>query len=122
LKQAFANFNPTHNFTNIERITAMGSALSSTAMAATSLKTIFTSLANEDMSIGERLTSSLMGLGMVIPSLIGMFNNFGKALGFANIMQGINAAKTLESMTATTALTSAKSAEQLVQKTGMSLN
>ena len=122
LKQAFANFNPIHQFTGIERITAMGSALSSTAMAAMSFKTIFSSFANEDMSFGERLTSSLMALGMLIPSVIGMFNSFGKAIGFANIMQGIHAATTLEEMTATAALTSAESAKQLVQKTGMSLD
>ena len=122
LKQAFANFNPVHKSTGIEQITALGSALSSTAMMAMSLKSIFSSWANEDMSFGEKLTSSLMSFGMLIPSVTGVINGFGKAIDLVNIKQGMHAATTLEEMTATVALTSAESAEQLVQKTGMSLD
>lgn len=122
LKQAFANFQPAHNFTGIERMTAMASALSSVAMAAMSVKTIFSSWANEDMSFGEKLTSSLMGLGMLWPSLIGMVTSFGKALGFANIHQAMQVTKTLEQATASQILTAQLTAEQLAQKTGISLD
>lgn len=122
LKQAFANFQPAHNFTGVERMTAMASALSSVAMAAMSVKTIFSSWANEDMSFGEKLTSSLMGLGMLWPSLTGMITSFGKALGFANIQQAMQVTKTLEQATASQILTAQLTAEQLAQKTGISLD
>jgi hypothetical protein len=72
-------------FTNLERITAMGSALSSTAMAAMSLKTIFTSWSNEDMSFGEKLTSSLMAFGMLIPSVSGAFKGLLTVMGLTNM-------------------------------------
>lgn len=122
LKQAFANFNPTHNFTKIERITAMGSALSSTAMAAMSLKTIFTSWSNEDMSFGEKLTSSLMAIGMLIPSVSGAFKGLLTVMGLTNIQSLATAAILSAEATTRDILNGKITAETLAKQTGMALD
>jgi hypothetical protein len=100
----------------------MGAALSSTAMAAMSFKSAITAWKNTDLSFGEKLTTMLMSLGMVIPSVIGMINNFGKAIGLTNIMQGVSVALTAKMAKNTDLLTGKMTAEQIVQKTGMTLD
>lgn len=67
---AFKAFKPEHKIGALEAITKTAGGLGQVAMAATSLRSAFSALANEDLSFGEKLTTFIMGMSMAIPSLI----------------------------------------------------
>jgi hypothetical protein len=47
----------------------------------TSLRSAFNALSKDsDMSFGERITTILMSVSMLVPSVIGAFKNLGKAI------------------------------------------
>lgn len=90
LEQAFANFNPTHKFTGVEKITAMGSSMSSLAMSVNMFKSAISAIGNEDMSWGEKLTTIMMSLGMTIPMVTTLFNNMYKMMGIGSAQEIAN--------------------------------
>jgi hypothetical protein len=51
------------------------------ATAAHSLKSVFETWKNDDLSFGEKLTSSFMGLSMTIPMLISGMSSLTTAYG-----------------------------------------
>jgi hypothetical protein len=67
---AFKAFKPEHKIGALEAISKTAGGLGQVAMAATSLHSAFSALANEDLSFGEKLTTFIMGMSMAIPSLI----------------------------------------------------
>ena len=81
LKTALEEFNPKHTVTGIERITQAAAGLGQVAMLAQSCRSIFSAWGNDDLSIGEKLTTTFMSLSMIIPSAIGAFKSFNTALG-----------------------------------------
>jgi hypothetical protein len=52
----------------------LGQTLSNVAMTVTSIKGLFDTWNNEDMSFGEKLISTFTTLGMVIPMVTMAFN------------------------------------------------
>ena len=81
LNAAFASFNPTHMVTGLERIAASAAAFGQISMIATSLRSTFNALSSEvEMSLGERITTVLMGISMLVPATIGAFKNLSKAI------------------------------------------
>lgn len=69
LNKAVNNFNPKHVVSKIEAITKTASGLGQVAMAAQSCRSVFEAWENDDLSIGEKITSTVMGLSMTIPML-----------------------------------------------------
>lgn len=84
INNAIKNFNPAHKFTGIEKITAFGSALSSVAMTYNMLKSAVTAWKNPDISFGEKLMTTFMSLGMMIPMVTNGFSNILKMMGLMN--------------------------------------
>jgi hypothetical protein len=67
--------------TGLEKITAAAAGLGQVAMVATSIKSIWSALNDEDMSWGEKFTTIAMGLSMIIPSLLGAFKSLNTVMG-----------------------------------------
>ena len=81
LNAAFGQFNPTHTVTGLERVATSAAALGQVSMMITSLRSAFNALSKDsDMSFGERITTILMSVSMLVPSVIGAFKNLGKAI------------------------------------------
>jgi hypothetical protein len=67
--------------TGLERIAASAAAFGQISMMATSLRSTFNALSSEvEMSLGERITTVLMGISMLVPATIGAFKNLSKAI------------------------------------------
>ena len=88
LNQAVQNFNPTHKFTGIEKVTAMSSALMSVSMAWNSIKSAVSAWKDPDMSNTEKIMTTFMSFGMIVPMITGGLNNLAKAFGLANLAEG----------------------------------
>ena len=67
---AVANFNPKHVVSGIEAITKTAGGLGQVAMAAASIRSIFQAWNNDDLTIGEKLTTTVISLSMALPMLI----------------------------------------------------
>jgi hypothetical protein len=53
-----------------EAFTKMASAGMQVGMVMQSVRSLFTAWSNDDLSFGEKITTSLMSIGMIIPSVI----------------------------------------------------
>lgn len=73
-------FDVTHIVTGTQAFAAMTAAIGQTSTAINALRSLFTVWNNEDLSFGEKITSSLMSVSMLLPSAIGLFNNFKTAI------------------------------------------
>ena len=80
INQIVKDFNPTHVVTGLERVTQTAAGLGQIAMLIQSIRSIFDAWNNDDLSFGEKLTTTLMGLSMIIPSLIGSVKSFNTVL------------------------------------------
>ena len=89
LNAAFAAFNPTHIVTGIERITATASLMGQVAMMATSLRSIFQAWSNDDLSFGEKLTTTLMSLSMIIPGVLSAYKSLTTVLQSVSLAESI---------------------------------
>ena len=70
LNQAFENFNPKHVMGGVEALTKVASAGMQAGMVMQSVRSMFDALSNSDLSFGEKITTSLMSIGMIVPSVI----------------------------------------------------
>ena len=71
-------FNPKHVASGIELISRSAAGLGQVAMAAQSARSIFQAWSNDDLSFGEKITTSLMSISMFVPSVIGAFKSLKK--------------------------------------------
>lgn len=118
LNQNAQEFNPVHLVSGTQALAAMGSAAMQTSMAVNALMSLFSVWSNQDMSFGEKITSSLMSLGMAIPAIIGLIGNYQTAIqGVANLAAGFVAKQMLMKGSLTGTL-----AGWLANKLGIDLN
>lgn len=75
LNNALVGFNPQHFITGTERIVAMASAMGQVAMMGQSISSMLSAWNNEDLTFGEKLTTTFMSLSMLIPGVISSFNS-----------------------------------------------
>lgn len=75
LNGALAGFNPEHFVTGTERLVTMASAMGQVAMMGQSISSMISAWGNEDLTFGEKLTTTFMSLSMIIPGVISTFNS-----------------------------------------------
>lgn len=80
LQKAIEEFNPKHVVSGIERITQTAAGLGQVAMAASSLRSIFQAWNNDDLSLGEKITTTFMSISMLVPAVIGSIKSLNIAL------------------------------------------
>ena len=85
LNKMVNEFNPTHVVTGLERIAKTAAGLGQVAMMAQSLRAVFSAWSNDDLSFGEKITTTLMSLSMLIPSVIGAIKNLNTATAVGNL-------------------------------------
>lgn len=71
-----------HMVTGTEVFAKLGSTLMSAYTIANSLQTLFRTWENPDLTFGEKLTSSLMSVGMLIPAVTNAMSGLGTILDF----------------------------------------
>ena len=81
-------FNPTHMISGLERITSLAASFGSVAMMGNAISSLAQSLSNEDLSFGEKLSTFLTSISMLVPGTIAAFK------GLKTVISG-TAAETL---------------------------
>ena len=76
---AVAGFNPKHVVSGIEAITKTAAGMGQLAMAVSSVRSVFQAWSNDDLSVGEKITTTIMSLSMALPMLIGGLNSIKAA-------------------------------------------
>lgn len=79
VNRAVQQFNPQHMASKIESITKAAAGFGQVAMAAQSLRSIFQAWNNDDLSFGEKLTTTLTGISMIIPAVLGGYKSLSAA-------------------------------------------
>ena len=80
LNSFMSNFNPTHVVTGIERVTQAAAGLGQTAMLIQSFRSLIEAWNNDDLTFGEKLTTSFMSISMIVPSAMGAIRSFNTVL------------------------------------------
>ena len=90
LNKAVANFNPKHVMTGIEAFMKLSGGIAGATMGMTQLMNLFDTWNNQDLSIGEKITSTIMALTMSVPMImqaVGSMQQFGQAVTAARAAQ-----------------------------------
>lgn len=120
LNKLILNFKPEHVVTGIERLTRAASMLGSISMTINSFKSMIQALNNEDMSFGEKLSTVLMSISMIVPSTVSVLSNLNSILGITQgISEGLAAAK-LKQIAAMQLEQTVLTEEYLIEKAGLS--
>ena len=85
LNNAFKNFNPQHLMSGVEVFSKISAAGMQAAMVINSVKSIISAWQDEDMDPLEKFTTTLMGIGMIVPGAISSIQ------GISTVMNGIKA-------------------------------
>ena len=85
LNQRVKEFNPTHVVSGLEKVTQAAAGLGQVVMLATSVRSVFQAWNNDDLSFGEKLTTTFMSISMLVPSAIGALKSFNTALASGNV-------------------------------------
>ena len=80
INQVVKDFNPTHIVTGLERITQTAAGLGQIAMIIQSFRSMIDAWNNDDLSFGEKLTTTFMSISMFVPSAIGALKSFNTVL------------------------------------------
>lgn len=80
VNKSINDFKPKHTSSAIEQYTQLASTLGKVAMAATSVRSIFQTWGNDDLSFGEKITSSFMSISMLVPSVVSAFSGLKNVL------------------------------------------
>lgn len=80
LVNSINNFKPEHLITGVERLTSAAAAMGQVAMIGSSISSMINALNSQDMSFGERLSTILMSVSMIIPGIISSLSSLGHAL------------------------------------------
>ena len=100
----------------------LGTTISGVVTVFNAFSGIFDVWSNQDMSFTDKLVSTFMSLGTVIPMAISAFNSLNSVMGISTAVSNLYHAAKLKELAATGAEISAMTAEQLVEKTGMTLD
>ena len=85
LNNAFKNFNTQHLMSGVEVFSKISAAGMQAAMVINSVKSIISAWQDEDMDPLEKFTTTLMGIGMIVPGAISSIQ------GISTVMNGIKA-------------------------------
>jgi hypothetical protein len=80
LQNKLNNFNPSHMVTGLERIVSLASSLGSVVMMGQAFSNMINSWSNSDLSFGEKLSTTLMSISMIVPSAISAFKGLNTVL------------------------------------------
>lgn len=116
VNRAINAFKPEHTVSGIESITKLASGLGQVAMAAQSVRSIFQAWANDDLSFGEKLMTSLTSIGMIIPSVMSGIKNLNSALNISVIAQQAMALAASQYAANNTEVVASMTAETLAAK------
>jgi hypothetical protein len=64
--------------TGTEIFMTLSGTLTSAASSIMAFRSLVNAWQNDDITIGEKITQSLMSIGMIVPSVIGIISNIGK--------------------------------------------
>lgn len=84
INQALEAFQPTHIVQGIEAITAGASSLGNIVSIINQLKGALSSLGNDDLTFGEKITSFFSSLAFIVPSAVTLFKSYGTVIGWLN--------------------------------------
>ena len=84
INQALEAFQPTHIVQGIEAITAGASGLGNIVSIINQLKGALSSLGNDDLTFGEKITSFFSSLAFIVPSAVTLFKSYGTVIGWLN--------------------------------------
>ena len=84
VEKRISSFNPKPKITGIQTITSFAGALGQVSTALRAITSLTETWNNQDLTFGEKLTSSFMSISMLIPSVMSSFS------GFSTVMHGIN--------------------------------
>lgn len=84
INQALEAFQPTHVVQGLEAITAGASGLGNIVAVINQIKGALSSLNNDDLTVGEKITSFFSSLAFVVPSTISFLKNYGTVVGWLN--------------------------------------
>lgn len=115
-------FKPTHVVTGIEKITQTAAGLGQVAMVAQSVRSIFNAWNNDDMTFGEKLTTTFMGISMIVPGVIGSLKSLNAITGASVLMAQMQNAELMKGLIARAASKGAIDAETLAKQTGMTVD
>ncbi len=81
VNKLLGSFDPSHQITGLEKMTAAAAGLGSLAMSISSVKSAISALGNSDLSFGEKLTTVFMSVSMLAGSLRSTLSNLNTAFG-----------------------------------------
>ena len=126
VNKAFQNFKPQHVAKGIESISKTAAGLGSLAMAAQSIRSVFQAWNNDDLSIGEKITTTVLSLSMALPMLTKGISDvrtgFSGLISAAGNMASTLLAQMTLSSSATDLLTGKITAQNLAKQTGITLD
>lgn len=89
LLQSLDNFNPSHLITGVERLTAAAAAMGQISMMASSINSLISTWGDENATFGEKLSTSLMSISLLVPGLISSFNSLNTVLQGTAFYEGV---------------------------------
>ena len=99
LNSLMSKFQPNHVVTGVEALTKAASGLGSTVSVINSVKSAINALNNEDLSIGEKITTIFMSISMGAGATISALKNFAGVItyfqGIANVIGTVENAQNL---------------------------
>ena len=126
LNKLVEGFNPKHVASGIEGIVKTASGLGQVAMAAQSVRSIFKAWSNDDLSFGEKITTTLISISMALPALKSGLS--GVTAGFTSLLSTMAASmstqmatKILAEASAVDILNGKITAENLAKEAGIAL-
>lgn len=115
LNMSMSSLNFTHYVSGVEAFTSLAAMAGNVASSINAVRSAWNTLTNEEASATEKLTSSLMAVSMLLPSIISLKTNLVKISTF--LVQGTLAEKAAEQQLAVTqALTNANIEKNTVAK------
>lgn len=84
INSALNAFQPTHVVQGLEAITAGASGLGNVVSIINQLKGALSSLNNDDLTVGEKITSFFSSLAFIVPSTISFLKSYGTVVGWLN--------------------------------------
>ena len=82
LKNLLNEFNPTHVIRTSEALGALAGMAGSTAAAVNGIISMFKSWVNPDLSGWEKISATLMGISMIIPSAMSALRGYGTLISY----------------------------------------
>ena len=129
LNKKFDAFNPEHKAKALESFAKAGAGLGKVASSITMIRSAAVALNNEDLTFGEKLTTVTMSLTMALPMLSsGLanlrtgFSGLNSVFGMTTAVQKLAGMTMLQNASYTDLLTGKITAQQVAQRTGLSLD